>query len=962
MRRHDSLLVKTNRAVAQLPFGRLTAGGMKRVMKIVGLLSAACSLLVATSCSSGSPAAKTEKVGSVAEALTNWNNSPGWTQLGNVATGVAAVQRTGTSTLDVWTVGCPALPCTTPAIWRNSYTAPKWTGWALQNAGPTDSNGTGPVGSPAVLATATGAMIVVAGRASGLWWSNWTSSSNTFSAWQALPSFTFNLSSPAITAGNAGTYVWSPSAGTTVVYTIFNGTSWTAWTGIGGSGLPSSSISSPTAVRFATPTGEKQTVFINSGGQIYMKSIGDPHAAQWTSLSQPGGVALEWAPAIAVPPGLPSGTYGVDVFAHGTDGLIHVYNWRSTGPSLWNNIQVTPTGGSKATVVQNPMFAAVYRGTGYGQALDLLDIGSTWNMWWADAFTTPPTFTVAASAPDKHIIGVGDPMDPSGWTFETTSVAVPPKKADGSTGVCGSQGALFVNPGCYGTGSATYAWRYSGTGCIDGTGGTCTLSNATNLQTLATGTDQLTASCDNQTARMPDGTLLIVRQTARSGTTNIGACLPNVVEGTDYFLALSNCAGGNTWSVRSILHPGSFNGGKWCDGTGQAGFDRPEMHVDPFHNGRVYLAVSAGNGGTTAHDTALFWSNNMNTASPTWSLIGALFGGWTDWPTALPSGKLAIVRCAPPGLQFSTFDPSTGVLSADTQIAGDCGWVDGVRGGGTSAITRVGSYDRADVVRIVYPSVETQAGLVRQVAKMINVTIPNGGVLYVSSPTAVIRATSPQGSVLQVTSIDSDALEVGGNGEVNPSLVYWYETTNTPQPPSIDSSGFGTISVKGASVTTGDMLGASSVIVGPTLTLSQNVWSWPHMDDFATGDYQKGAFSYDPTARKSKFTAQWTSISRAPAPTRCTPAPWCRRGRDSIELQTEAHGYRKGVPRSVRAARARSQRGRWQAAHPDRRHRQWDVLNTTVTSLPRSFPATRSIFPSEFRSPSAIEAGCEPAA
>lgn len=454
----------------------------------------------------------------------------------------------------------------------------------------------------------------------------------------------------------------------------------------------------------------------------------------------------------------------------------------------------------------------------------------------------------------------------NGQLWENTSIAVP-----GNKNGCGANGALVVSHGLLGVTVADLA-------CItSGSGSSCTSADHSITWPTISGFIDTTGDGDQQIVRVPPGAdlpsggLLLVHQGTRRNSDSSNP------RGFEQIFVSTDC--GSTWALRSTLDPASFAGGIYInpaeasDPTVPSGFDRVEMYVDPW-NSNVY--VTAGAAGTSASATVLFKSTDRG---KTWTLA-------TSWPgssssivsfaggalmTSTSSGALYVFSCLAgfmPSRQgaagFSDaavafYDPATATTSPLMYVASapDCSALDISGNLGADripalGISRVGSYPIGDVIRLMYPTMETVSGGTRESLRLIHYRVTHSGSRITSGvlKDETIRASQSVGSIVAATMTETDRLEMPTSNLTNTAAIYWDESQGTDQKPIgtqiTNPANFGAITENA------DLIREVGIHQGTT-TLSAATWPGYRM----TGDYRRGGFYFNTTSGFSNFVARW---------------------------------------------------------------------------------------------------------
>jgi hypothetical protein len=408
------------------------------------------------------------------------------------------------------------------------------------------------------------------------------------------------------------------------------------------------------------------------------------------------------------------------------------------------------------------------------------------------------------------------------------------------TSAAGSSCAPVFDVICDGSASATCKGRLGQTagepyeaGVIDNPGGTS----------------------DMHIVRLYNGELLVMDQGVRTDAPGGGS-----PRGVEYMFKSNDC--GQTWRYVTVLDPkcgGShtcFAGGQYFRSSTRGGFDRPEIYVDPFMNGRIYVALRAD--GDTVNDALLFYSDDHGN---TWQLGATLPRGlWMMTSIKGTGGYLYLFG----GRGDDTSKLFINRFHGVNKVLGP-NWLAATPAGDHSVdepeyvliygIARIGRYSGADYLRIFYPTELTggRHGLRGKVIKYWN----NGQTDLVSTvSTETISSPSANGSILLGQSIETDRLDLPSADETNLSLLYWYETTQTQ---SGANMAFGNITAKAKLYR--NLVGSSQVFL--PFTPGGTVESWPTFTVEWPGDYHIGGFWFDSAANRLRFMPTWNEYRAA---------------------------------------------------------------------------------------------------
>lgn len=246
--------------------------------------------------------------GTASSSTSPTTASGGWSGLGGVLNGNAAVGRNADGRLEAFVRGGDNALW---HIWQTSVGGP-WSGWSSLG-GTLASN-------PAVATNADGRLEVFAvGGDSALWHVWQTAAGGSWSGWGTLGGAIQNDPSVAVNAdGRLEVFAQAGDTSLWDIHQVSAGGAWSAWTGIGGS-----FVGRPTSV---TNLDGRLEVFVhgsdNALWHVWQITAGGPLSA-WTSL----GGAIGASPAI-----------GID-----TDGRLEAFTQGSNG-GLWDDYQTAPNG------------------------------------------------------------------------------------------------------------------------------------------------------------------------------------------------------------------------------------------------------------------------------------------------------------------------------------------------------------------------------------------------------------------------------------------------------------------------------------------------------------------------------------------------------------------------------------------------------------------------------------------
>jgi hypothetical protein len=371
-------------------------------------------------------------------------------------------------------------------------------------------------------------------------------------------------------------------------------------------------------------------------------------------------------------------------------------------------------------------------------------------------------------------------------------------------------------------------------------------------------------SCDNILARLPDRSLMLVRQAVITGSANGGARHQK----TGAEVVFVSRDEGATWEYVSVIDPfdPAFANGRYGRTKEQGGLDRPELFVPPSGD-RVFMSLhglgdSAANGlifVTTApfgkrwrlvESSLPYTAPYMMTATREQLIVFNLQNG-------LPNNYDAVIRwydlakdgglSKPNGpFMVAAKDAYSGQkeMRGNTPTAVDDGSV-----AIAVAEQRRSAAGSETYVRVAYPHVDGG----RQVVRTHVVRIAGNSARLVPERSLTLSAESGTGSVLDFVSVESNSFDLPSAPTARPVLYYWKETEKTPVD-GLPGDGWGKVVVRGQIVR-----GAQSEWSEP-FVLSRNPDNTPRswIGQRRTGDYGRGAFFYDPSAADSfRYLVQW---------------------------------------------------------------------------------------------------------
>lgn len=451
--------------------------------------------------------------------------------------------------------------------------------------------------------------------------------------------------------------------------------------------------------------------------------------------------------------------------------------------------------------------------------------------------------------------------------WENTALVLPPGKANAK------DGAVLFSMGCN-----TAVWRGEYAAFTTAAGTSSTVAAVTNTplgplvpESGATlNTPRALGSCDNIISRLPDGSIMILRQVVVTGGPTSGA--KHQSTGAESSFVSSD--GGRTWEFRTLIDPfdPAIAGGRYGRVSTQGGMDRPEMYVPP-RGDRVYVTVTGL--GDKAANALLFV-----TAAPygrKWTLIDSslpraapimmtgtrerlfLFnlehGVSDNWDAVIrwydmPPDPNAPLRS---GGQFMIAPRDGFFLTREMTSKGA-----NLRMDGSVSLTLVGQYAGATYLRVAYSHVE-RTPAPRQIVKTHVVRIAGNTASLMPGGSVMLRAASDAGSIVELVVVEPDHFDLPARFNTRPALFYWKETEFTP-PDGVPGNGWGKVMVRGRMV-------RGLADWSEPFTLSRNPDNTPRSWNAfeLTGDYNRGAFFYEPagpgTVGRFRYLAQWSETT-----------------------------------------------------------------------------------------------------
>lgn len=366
---------------------------------------------------------------------------------------------------------------------------------------------------------------------------------------------------------------------------------------------------------------------------------------------------------------------------------------------------------------------------------------------------------------------------------------------------------------------------------------------------------------------------------------------------------------GCAWSGPFALDAGEVSGTR-SDGStlgycaqlapGLAGFDRPELYVDPWgynpsvsvSKQRIYVSTLCGrcleppcaalvDQGLDDDSVQVFMSPDSGASWQTGMRLNA------PQPAAMtstpPNGRLFMFNTSGdpnPGVNIYWADPSGNSMGSlkgpfditympvntDTNenlidpatnlpVRVLPNWLPGSTLGVASSLSATLSLARTgnNAVLAVYPALEKIPGsatAMRQVAAVVWVVTKGTNDPPIVVPMKIVRAQASTGSVFFATFIEDDRPDA----KISTSMLYWLETTSQP--------------AAGADVTmvARYMLFSNGVFPGPETLLSDSAgWKATNNNALAdVGDYMKGGFYFHNGALN--FVAVWPQVSQVGTP------------------------------------------------------------------------------------------------
>jgi hypothetical protein len=419
---------------------------------------------------------------------------------------------------------------------------------------------------------------------------------------------------------------------------------------------------------------------------------------------------------------------------------------------------------------------------------------------------------------------------------ENVAIAVPPNKAG-----CGANGALFMT-----TTDGGHLQKNSLT-CYT-TGMNCSQSSKTlPLHANPPGFEDVLESSDNNMVRLPNGHLLMSKMFVRYSPTQAtccagGACPASCRRGSATFWDSGDC--GATWTeVRALPDTGFPN------------LDRGMVFADPYSSRLYYIANDTG---ARAYTTT-YWVNAGLLVLDNWTIISSSLPNGREGSegTALPNGRFYFTNCANnvPTLWF--YDSATSTLSSGYAVPGKtCSHLVGIPTGGmpgndgSVGISRIGSFDSGDYVRVSYPTVAPWGTppVNRQSlgVSVIKITGSAASPTFSTVKSGTLSATSTTGSITDASVIDIDRNDIPAWSLINDALYYWHETSGVPGTAGV------TTTIKGMVVR--DNLSWSSAIQTAGQLSFATAWTFTDKN----GDYVRAASFFDPSYSASPtFIPVW---------------------------------------------------------------------------------------------------------
>jgi hypothetical protein len=201
--------------------------------------------------------------------------------------------------------------------------------------------------------------------------------------------------------------------------------------------------------------------------------------------------------------------------------------------------------------------------------------------------------------------------------WENTALVLPPGKAGAE------KGSVLLSMGC---GGAMWKGDYAAFTEPAAGGASSSIATVTSTPlaplvptTGATLADPRgLASCDNIITRLPDGSLMVLRQAVVTGGPSSGAAHQK----TGAEIAFVSKDGGASWELGSLIDPfdPAYANGRYGRKSQQGGMDRPELYVPP-RGDRVYMTVTGL--GDAAANALLFVSTAPY--GKKWTLLDSSF-------------------------------------------------------------------------------------------------------------------------------------------------------------------------------------------------------------------------------------------------------------------------------------------------------------------------------------------------
>jgi len=322
-------------------------------------------------------------------------------------------------------------------------------------------------------------------------------------------------------------------------------------------------------------------------------------------------------------------------------------------------------------------------------------------------------------------------------------------------------------------------------------------------------------STDSQLLRLNNGNLLILRVGFTDAPLSTSPAWWDFTGGgrTAFFLWQSSDCGRN-WTELPVIDSATLPvGGEvgkcaWPQDHPELpahwlpGWDRPVVYADPW-NGNIYLMTGCLAGSeppnTPARFPGHFFSQEIMLVSKDGGRTWAVTLQLPDWEgvamTSTHSGKLFLLQTIGPSPilhwsedQGATFSPGVDVFypGGPAQVSDQVGLVpdaaivgrqlnDGRPVGGVASLSRVNTGASGDGVRVAYSSEVAGQGRPRQIERVVYVNV-HSATKFTITPSAVIEAEDPRGSVLQATFVEADRVALRDDDPVDIAVLYWLES------------------------------------------------------------------------------------------------------------------------------------------------------------------------------------------